>query len=251
MAILPLQIPKLSLPSSLSLLAHKMKEVIPSSKNLGFYPSVWQGCLEDAKQECRVSHLLTSNPFPSKSRDLKTLIMEALTTTISEWNDNGVAFEPGYWPNHKTGMTCILLGDMSTWCSDLKTIAFTNSTAKLLMDSLFLQDGFDEQEVAIKFFYVGSYRITDKCPDQFCNMIPLACIALTGAAINCVLNGFAKNGLVTLKVISQFTAKEYWSTSLTMTKMLGEILHHSYHGRKLRKQVGKWGEEGWYVVCLT
>lgn len=181
----------------------KVKEVIPSSKNLGFYPSVWQGCLEDAKQECRVSHLLTSNLFPSKSRDLKTLIMEALTTTISEWNDNGVAFEPGefyitacwmfdlftcigYWPNHKTGMTCIvyqtlvlgddadlevlqLLGDMSTWCSDLKTIAFTvcpvaynlihpqeippqgraqwvqNSTAKLLIDSLFLQDGFDEQ----------------------------------------------------------------------------------------------------------
>ncbi|KAF8425392.1 hypothetical protein L210DRAFT_3653179 [Boletus edulis BED1] len=233
--------------------------------------------------ECRVSHLLSNNPFPSKSRDLKTSITEALTTTISEWNESAV-FEPGYWPDHKTGMACVLLGDMSTWRSELKTVAFAvcpvaynlippqeipprekvqwvqNSAAQLLADSFFLRGGFDQQgktnnfahpalmEVAIRFFYMGSNRIADKRPNQFRKAIPLACIALAGAAINCVLDGFAKNGAVTLKTIPQFSGKEYWSTFLTMSKMLNEILHHPYHGRKLRKQVGKWGEEGWAVL---
>ncbi|KAF8431752.1 hypothetical protein L210DRAFT_3507708 [Boletus edulis BED1] len=278
----------------------KAKEAGPLPKNLGFYPSGWQDCLEDAKRECRVSHLLSNNPFPSKSRDLKTSITEALTTTISEWNESAV-FEPGYWPDHKTGMACVirqtlvlgndadfemlqLLGDMSTWRSELKTVAFAvcpvaynlippqeipprekvqwvqNSAAQLLADSFFLRGGFDQQgktnnfahpalmEVAIRFFYTGSYRIADKRPDQFRKAIPLACIALAGAAINCVLDGFAKNGAVTLKTIPQFSGKEYRSTFLTMSKMLNEILRHPYHGRKLRKQVGKWGEEGWAVL---
>ncbi|KAF8425725.1 hypothetical protein L210DRAFT_3653115 [Boletus edulis BED1] len=261
----------------------KAKEAGPLPKNLGFYPSGWQDCLEDAKRECRVSHLLSNNPFPSKSRDLKTSITEALTTTISEWNESAV-FEPGYWPDHKTGMACVLLGDMSTWRSELKTVAFAvcpvaynlippqeipprekvqwvqNSAAQLLADSFFLRGGFNQQgktnnfahpalmEVAIRFFYTGSYRIADKRPDQFRKAIPLACIALAGAAINCVLDGFAKNGAVTLKTIPQFSGKEYRSTFLTMSKMLNEILRHPYHGRKLHKQVGKWGEEGWAVL---
>ncbi|KAF8440990.1 hypothetical protein L210DRAFT_873264 [Boletus edulis BED1] len=180
-----------------------------------------------------------------------------------------------------------LLGDMSTWHSELKTVAFAvcpvaynlippqeilprekvqwvqNSAAQLLADSFFLQGGFDQQgktnnfahpalmEVAIRFFYTGSYRIADKCPDQFRKAIPLACIVLAGTAINCVLDRFAKNGAVTLKTIPQFSGKEYRSTFLTMSKMLNEILRHPYHGRKLCKQVRKWGEEGWYIVFLT
>lgn len=61
------------------------------------------------------------------------------------------------------------LPDIAYNFSQGKTNNFAHSTLK---------------EVAIKFFYVGSYRITDKCPDQFCNTIPLACIALTGAAVH-------------------------------------------------------------------
>lgn len=56
---------------------------------------MWKDCLEEAKRECRASHLLSHNPFPSKSRDLKTSITDALTTTIADWNDGGAVFEPG------------------------------------------------------------------------------------------------------------------------------------------------------------
>lgn len=38
---------------------------------------------------------MSHNPFPSKSRDLKTSITDALTTTIADWNDGGAVFEPG------------------------------------------------------------------------------------------------------------------------------------------------------------
>ena len=59
----------------------------------------------NAKRECRVSHLLSNNPFPSKSRNLKTLITEALTTTVAEWNDGGAVFEPG---ELYIGICCVL-----------------------------------------------------------------------------------------------------------------------------------------------
>lgn len=37
---------------------------------------------------------MSNNPFLSKTHDLKSLIMDALTTTIAEWNDGGEVFEP-------------------------------------------------------------------------------------------------------------------------------------------------------------
>ncbi|KAF8123082.1 hypothetical protein EV363DRAFT_1404164 [Boletus edulis] len=235
----------------------KAKEAGLLPKNLGFYPS-----------ECRVSHLLSNNPFPSKSRDLKTSNTEALTTTISEWNESAV-FEPGYWPDHKTGMACVTVA--FAVCPEIppreKVQWVQNLAAQLLADSFFLRGSSISRycirgktnnfahptlmEVTIRLFYTGSYRIADKRPNQFRKAIPLACIALAGTAINCVLDRFAKNGAATLKMIPQFSGKEYRSTFLTMSKMLNEILRHPYHGRKLCKQVGKWGEEGWYVVFLT
>ncbi|KAG9309408.1 hypothetical protein JVU11DRAFT_10659 [Chiua virens] len=104
------------------------------------------------------------------------------------------------------------------------------------------------KELVIKFFYTGSYRIVDKRPNQFHKSVPLVSVALAGAALNCVLDGFAKNGASTLKMIPQFSGKEYRSTFQAMVKMLNEVLRHPYHGQKLRKQLNQWAQEGW-LVC--
>ncbi|KAG9311837.1 hypothetical protein JVU11DRAFT_8086 [Chiua virens] len=187
----------------------------------------------------------------------------------------------GYWPDHKTDM---LLGDMSTWRSELKTTAYAiapvtyklippqdiaaqektqwvqNTASRLLTDSLFLRDGVDElgktnnfahpalKELVIKFFYMGSYQIADKCPNQFHKSVPLISVVLAGTALNCVLDGFTKNGASTLKMIPQFSGKEYQSTFQAMVKMLNEVLHYPYHGQKLCKQLNQWAQEGW-LVC--
>ncbi|KAI6019709.1 hypothetical protein F5J12DRAFT_780815 [Pisolithus orientalis] len=55
----------------------------------------------------RAAHAL-SNPFPSKSHDLNLSITEALVTVVIEWNQHGVQFEDGYWPDHKQDMACLM-----------------------------------------------------------------------------------------------------------------------------------------------
>ena len=72
----------------------KSKDEGPSPENLGFYKAVWKDCLEDAKHECRMIHAL-NNPFPSKSRDLNTSIMESLVSIVIEWEQHNAALEPG------------------------------------------------------------------------------------------------------------------------------------------------------------
>ncbi|KAG9308735.1 hypothetical protein JVU11DRAFT_11523 [Chiua virens] len=104
------------------------------------------------------------------------------------------------------------------------------------------------KELVIKFFYMGSYRIVDKCPNQFCKSVPLISVVLAGAVLNCVLDRFAKNRVSMLKMIPQFLGKEYWSTFQAMVKMLNKVPCHPYHGQKLRKQLDQWVQEGW-LVC--
>ncbi|KIN99145.1 hypothetical protein M404DRAFT_155717, partial [Pisolithus tinctorius Marx 270] len=245
---------------------------------LRFYKAVWKDCLEDAKRECRAAHAL-SNPFPSKSHDLNLSITEALVTVIVEWNQRGVQFEDGYWPDHKQDMACLLLGDISTWRSELKsvTLATTPSVfnlippsdvaprvhvqwietaaAKLLDNSLFLRDGFDEngktrnfahpalKEAVIQFYYTGTYQIADKRPESFNNSVPLSCLALVAAAYHCVLDRFAKNG--TGKTMPQFSSKAYNSIFHGMMKVLNDILRNPYHSARLRDQLSQWAKEGW------
>ncbi|KAI6144473.1 hypothetical protein BKA82DRAFT_170107 [Pisolithus tinctorius] len=83
------------------------KDEGPLPPQLRFYKAVWKGCLEDAKQECRAAHAL-SNPFPSKSHDLNLSITEVLITVVIEWNQHGVHFEDGYWPDHKQDMASLI-----------------------------------------------------------------------------------------------------------------------------------------------
>ncbi|KAI6006655.1 hypothetical protein F5J12DRAFT_782901 [Pisolithus orientalis] len=200
----------------------KAKDEGPLPSQLRFYKAVWKDCLKDTKQKCRAAHAL-SNPFPSKSHDLNLSITEALVTVIVEWNQHGVQFEDGYWPDHKQDMACLLLGDISTWCSELKsvTLATTPSAfnlippsdvapwvhvqwietaaAKLLDNLLLLQDSFNKngktrnfarsalKEAVIQFYYTGTYQITDKCPESFNNSVPLSCLALIAAALVALL----------------------------------------------------------------
>ncbi|KAI6008822.1 hypothetical protein F5J12DRAFT_782254 [Pisolithus orientalis] len=230
----------------------KAKDEDPLPSQLRFYKAVWKDCLKDAKQECRAAHAL-SNPFPSKSHDLNLSITEALVTVIVEWNQHGVQFEDGYWPDHKQDMACLLLGDISTWHleSKLVTLATTPSTfnlippsdvapwvhvqwietaaTKLLDNSLFLQDSFNENH-----------------PESFNNSVPLSCLALVTAAYHCVLDRFAQNA--TGKMMPQFSVKAYNSIFHGMMKVLNDILCNPYHSTRLCDQLSQWVKEGWAAL---
>ncbi|KAI6002335.1 hypothetical protein F5J12DRAFT_784054 [Pisolithus orientalis] len=239
---------------------------------------VWKDCLKDAKQECRAAHAL-SNPFPSKSHDFNLSITEVLVTVIVEWNQHSVQFEDGYWPDHKQDM---LLGDISTWHSELKSVTLATmpstfnlippsdvapwvcvqwietTATKLLDNSLFLQDSFDEngktrnfthpalKEAVIQFYYTRTYQIVDQHPESFNNSVPLSCLALVTAVYHCVLDRFAKNG--TGKMMPQFSGKAYISIFHGMMKVLNNILHNPYHGVRLHDQLSQWVKEGWAAL---
>ncbi|KAI6000141.1 hypothetical protein F5J12DRAFT_784455 [Pisolithus orientalis] len=199
-------------------------------------------CLEDAKQECRAAHAL-SNLFPLKSHNLNLSITEVLITVIIEWNQHGVQFEDGYWPDHTQDMACLLLGDISTWHSELKSVTLATmpsvfnlihpsdvapqicvqwietAAAKLLDNLLFL-----------------TYRITDKHPESFNNSVPLSCLALVAAANS------------TGKTMPQFSGKAYNSIFHGMMKVLNDILCNPYHSVRLHKQLSQWVKEGWAAL---
>ncbi|KAI6019710.1 hypothetical protein F5J12DRAFT_780816 [Pisolithus orientalis] len=99
------------------------------------------------------------------------------------------------------------------------------AATKLLDNSLFLQDSFDEN-----------------CPESFNNSVPLSCLVLVAAAYHCVLDGFAKNG--TGKMMPQFSSKAYNSIFHGMMKVLNNILHNPYHSTRLHDQLSQWAKEG-------
>ena len=55
---------------------------------------MWKDCLEEAKLECRVVHLL-DDPFPLKSKNLHGSITEALVTVVVERGNRGEQAEQG------------------------------------------------------------------------------------------------------------------------------------------------------------
>ncbi|KAI5981390.1 hypothetical protein F5J12DRAFT_900839 [Pisolithus orientalis] len=227
----------------------KVKDEGPLPSQLRFYKAVWKDCLEDAKQECRAAHAL-SNLFPLKSHDLNLSITEVLITVIIEWNQHGVQFEDGYWPDHKQDMACLisspLLGDISTWHSELKsvTLATTPSVFNLICPSDVAPQGKTRnfahpalKEAVIQFYYTRTYQIVDKHPESFNNSVPLSCLALVAAVYHCVLDRFAKNS--TGKMMPQFSGKAY---------NLNNILCNPYHGMRLCNQLSQWVKEGWAAL---
>ncbi|KAI6002439.1 hypothetical protein F5J12DRAFT_948084 [Pisolithus orientalis] len=218
------------------------------------HPGSMKDCLEDAKQECRAPHAL-SNPFPSKSHNLNLSITEVLITVIIEWNQHGVQFEDGYWPDHKQDMACLLLGDISTWSSELKsvTLATMPSTFNLIPPSDVAPQGKTRnfahptlKEAVIQFYYTRTYQIVDKHPESFNNSVPLSCLALIAAVYHCVLDGFVKNG--TGKTMPQFSGKAYNSIFHGMMKVLNDILCNPYHSVRLHNQLSQWAKEGWAAL---
>ncbi|KAI6035320.1 hypothetical protein F5J12DRAFT_887118 [Pisolithus orientalis] len=230
----------------------KAKDEGPLPSQLRFYKAVWKDCLEDAKQECRAAHAL-SNPFPLKSHDLNLSITEALVTVIIEWNQHGVQFEDGYWPDHKQDMVCLLLGDISTWHSELKSVMLATMPSafnlippsdvapQFQQECMFMQfivcttNGLVYQgktrnfthpalkKAVIQFYYTRTYQIVDKHPESFNNSVPLSSLALVAAmAYNSIFHG--------------------------MMKVLNDILHNPYHGMRLRDQLSQWVKEGWAAL---
>ncbi|KAG2127096.1 hypothetical protein DEU56DRAFT_958832 [Suillus clintonianus] len=250
----------------------------PKATQLGWYGPRWKSFLEDTKGECRVQHAI-ENPFPKLVKDLTGSVNEVLMASLVEWLESGQHVEEGIWPDHKHDMAKLLYEDLSTWRSDLKKIVInivpsmynlippphippqqraawvTAAAGELLEDAKFLRNGLDDlgktqnaahpalREAVISFFYTSSYRVARRRPEIFRTQLPLECLALVCTAVNCVLDGLAKNG--SGKSFPKFTAKEYGSLySLTVTKLQG-ILEHSYHGPKLVQQLRSWARAGW------
>ncbi|KAG2148853.1 hypothetical protein DEU56DRAFT_926477 [Suillus clintonianus] len=214
----------------------------PKATQLGWYGPRWKSFLEDTKGECRVQHAI-ENPFPKLVKDLTGSVNEVLMASLVEWLESGQHVEEGIWPDHKHDMAKLLYEDLSTWRSDLKKIVInivpsmynlippphippqqraawvTAAAGELLEDAKFLRNGLDDlgktqnaahpalREAVISFFYTSSYRVARRRPEIFRTQLPLECLALVCTAVNCVLDGLAKNG--SGKSFPKFTAKEY------------------------------------------
>ncbi|KAG1841787.1 hypothetical protein DFJ58DRAFT_732290 [Suillus subalutaceus] len=236
----------------------------PRATQLGWYGPRWKNFLEVTKSECRAQHAI-ENPFPKLAKDLTGSINEILMASLVEWLEGGQQVEEGIWPDRKHDMAKLLYEDLSTWRSDLKkTVAsivpsmydlippshvppqqcaawVEEAATELLKDAIFLRNG-----ASISFFYTGSYRVARRRPEVFQKSLPLECLALVCTAVNCVLDGFAKNG--SGKSFPKFTAKEYSSLYTAMLTNLESIMRDPYHGPKLARQLRSWAAAGWQGV---
>ncbi|KAG1847694.1 hypothetical protein DFJ58DRAFT_730105 [Suillus subalutaceus] len=253
----------------------------PRATQLGWYGPRWKNFLEVTKSECRAQHAI-ENPFPKLAKDLTCSINEILMASLVEWLEGGQQVEEGIWPDRKHDMAKLLYEDLSTWRSDLKkTVAsivpsmydlippshvppqqraawVEEAATELLKDAIFLRNGVDEngktenashpvlREASISFFYTGSYRVARRRPEVFQKSLLLECLALVCTAVNCVLDGFAKNG--SGKSFPKFTAKEYSSLYTAMLTNLESIMRDPYHGPKLARQLRSWAAAGWQGV---
>ena len=73
---------------------------------------------------------------------------------------------------------------------------------------------------------------------QVCQVINLTLVQL-----NCVLDGYAKNG--TGNSFPKFSAKDYLSIYNALLVLSEETSKHAYHGSQLVEQLGSWACEGW------
>ncbi|KAG1815784.1 hypothetical protein DFJ58DRAFT_890808, partial [Suillus subalutaceus] len=181
------------------------------------------------------------NPFPKLAKDLTGSINEILMASLVEWLEGGQQVEAGIWPDRKHDMAKLLYEDLSTWHSDLKK---TVASIVPSMYDLIPPSHVPPQHVlpGLKKLPRRSYRVARRRPEVFQKSLPLECLAL----VNCVLDGFAKNG--SGKSFPKFTAKEYSSLYTAMLTNLESIMRDPYHGPKLARQLRSWAAAGWQGV---
>ena len=61
--------------------------------------------------------------------------------------------------------------------------------------------------------------------------------------LNCVLDGYAKNGAG--NSFPNFSAKDYSSIYNALLTLIKETSRHPYHGSRLAEHLGSWAREGW------
>ncbi|KAG2117580.1 hypothetical protein DEU56DRAFT_919038 [Suillus clintonianus] len=215
----------------------------PKATQLGWYGPQLEELPRGYEGRVPASNTRSRTLFPKLVKDLTGSVNEVLMASLVEWLESGQHVEEGIWPDHKHDMAKLLYEDLSTWRSDLKKIVInivpsmynlippphippqqraawvTAAAGELLEDAKFLRNGLDDlgktqnaahpalREAVISFFYTSSYRVARRRPEIFRTQLPLECLALVCTAVNCVLDGLAKNG--SGKSFPKFTAKEY------------------------------------------
>ncbi|KAI6008903.1 hypothetical protein F5J12DRAFT_782311 [Pisolithus orientalis] len=145
---------------------------------------------------------------------------KALVTVVVEWNQHSVQFEDGYWPDHKQDMACLLLGDISTWHLELKSVMLAT------MPSVF--NLVPPSDVAPQISVLSPSTIQFPFPVWLLSQ-------------PCIING-------TEKMMPQFSGKAYNSIFHGMMKVLNDILCNPYHGTRLHNQLSQWEKEGWAAL---
>ncbi|KAG2360179.1 hypothetical protein BDR07DRAFT_1487298 [Suillus spraguei] len=225
----------------------------PKPTQLGWYPPCWKAFFEDAKGDCHTQHAI-ENTFLTLADDLPISITKALISSLVEWLKGSKQVKPGLWPDYKSDMAKLLYKDLSTWHSNLKTIAVAivptmynlipspevpmqdhitwvqNATKELLDDLLYLCNSVDTLEktnnaahpalweAIISFLYTGSYCVACRRLEIFRKEVPLNSLAFICTVFHCVLDGFIKNG--NGKSFPKFSTKEYSSIYQSMIPLL-------------------------------
>ena len=84
------------------------------------------------------------------------------------------------------------------------------------------------------------------CGRVYCGMVLFEfvhVINLMLLQLNCVLDGYAKNG--TGNTFPKFSAKDYSLIYNALLALIEETSKHAYHGARLAEQLGSWAREGW------
>ncbi|KAI5988300.1 hypothetical protein F5J12DRAFT_786874 [Pisolithus orientalis] len=127
-----------------------------------------------------------------------------------------------YWPDHKQDMACLLLGDISTWHSKLKSVMLAT------MPSAF---NLIPPSDAAPWVHIS---VLSPSTIQF----PFPVWLLSQP---CIIDS-------TGKTMPQFSGKAYNSIFHGMMKVLNNILHNPYHSARLRDQLSQWVKEGWAAL---
>ncbi|KAI5984929.1 hypothetical protein F5J12DRAFT_787488 [Pisolithus orientalis] len=237
----------------------KAKDEGPLPSQLRFYKAVWKDCLKDAKQRC--SSLLSLSginavcnlKMPNHKQDMAVKISQYSALYVHRF----------YTPM----CTESLLGDISTWCLELKSVMLATmpsmfnlippsdvaprvhvqwietAATKLLDNLLFLEKpGILLTPPSRKL----SYNSTTLGPIELWISIlsPSTIQFLFPVWLSlqpCIINS-------TGKMMPQFSGKAYNSIFHGMMKVLNNILHNPYHGARLHDQLSQWAKDGWAAL---
>ena len=98
--------------------------------------------------------------------------------------------------------------------------------------------------VVLKYFALESPTLASRpFAQRYIFLIFTVSICDMISQLNCVLDGYARNG--TGKSLPKFSAKAYASIYNGLLALIKETLRHPYHGPRLAEQLGHWAREGW------